>query len=38
MMGNPMAQRPHTPTLTSAIVVVVLLLIAYHFMFGKGRR
>lgn len=38
MMGNPMAQRPHTPTLTSAVVIIVIAFIAYHFTIGRGRR
>ena len=37
-MGNPMAQRPHMPTLTTAVVILVVFFIGYHFLVGKGRR
>jgi hypothetical protein len=29
--------RPHKPTFVSAVVVVVLLIVVYHFTLGKRR-
>lgn len=31
-------QRPHTPTLTGAVVIVVVALLVYHFAIAKRRR
>jgi len=30
-------QRPHAPTLLGAAALVVVLLLAYHLMFGRRR-
>lgn len=37
-MNLPATQKPHVPTLVSAAIVILVLLVIYHLAMGAKRR